>query len=84
MLMMFYHINTRGNLHTKTYMQLRTRDQAKAVIWATTYEQEVKIMSETKRRVIYPLKMYIKLGKNKLTAYNGRQVLELYKSFLKE
>ena len=41
-------------------------------------------MSETNQEVIYPLKMYMKLGKDKVTAYNGRQVLELYKSFLKE
>ena len=41
-------------------------------------------MSENKQEVIYPLGIYVKLGKDKVTAYNGRQVLELYKRFLKE
>lgn len=41
-------------------------------------------MSEMSQEVIYPLKIYIELGKDKLTAYNGRQVLERYKSFLKD
>ena len=39
-------------------------------------------MNHTKE-VIYPLKLYIKVGKDQLTAYNGRQVLERYKSFIK-
>lgn len=42
------------------------------------------MMSEKREEVIYPLKLYIKLGKDKVTAYNGRQVLELYKNFIKE
>lgn len=42
------------------------------------------MMSENGKEVIYPLKLYAKLGKDKVTAYNGRQVLELYKSFIKE
>ena len=41
-------------------------------------------MIETKQEIIYPLKVYMKLGWDKLIAYNGRRILELYNSFLKE
>lgn len=56
----------------------------KANIQHTINEEVVKIMIETKQEIIYPLKVYMKLGWDKLIAYNGRRILELYNSFLKE